>query len=123
MSIQKSFFGRLFSRKPKQAILPLQTTEGNIADPFAHFVPATPKETPRSTDEEHIDSLIEGSAPRKRCAYIPTNESPWAVISNTGEKWKFSGVFPTRAEARNLAKSYHQSGYKARVVRAIIPTR
>lgn len=106
MSTQKSFFARLFSRKPKQAVLPIA---------FGHMGPPL--------DHVRIQPNKLAETPRKRVPYIPTNESPWSVIVWRGKRWQFYGFRTTRDQARNLAGSLSRSGEPARVVRAIIPTR
>jgi len=100
-------FARLFSRKPwsrwsatvpPQYALPEQT-------------PATAKETPRK---------------RPTGFYIPTNESPWCIISHEKGRWIVAlyYIWGTRQEARMQARKYSIAyGVPTRVVRAIIPTR
>lgn len=106
MTTQKSFFTRLFSRKPKQAVLPLKPVAPINPDALVWENPPEVKE-----------------ATRKRVPYIPTNESPWAVIVWRGNRWQFYDTRSTRDQARNLAGSLSRAGEPARVVRAIIPTR
>ena len=93
---QKSFLTRWFSRKPKRAFIPLKIAPLTL--PF--IKPA-----------------------HKPCFYIPTEESPWAVIVWNKGKWEFESTRHTRAKARNLANLLSKAGQPARVVRAMIPTR
>jgi len=128
MNLQKhlpTFFSwyPYFSRKPKQAALPLKI---HSVEPWPDppiGTPATAKETPRMSDEAHIDRFITDSEPRKRTAYIPTNESPWAIIVWYQGKWEFYAIRPTRKEGRALVKQLEYRGKPARVVRVIVPTR
>jgi len=111
MNIKKHIptFARWFASKPKQAVLPLQTADNTTTGPAYSFVLSQAKETPR-----------------KRCAYIPTGESPWLVISKEKGKWIVAlyYIWGTREEARTQASAY-SAAYKVqtRVVRPLIPTR
>lgn len=61
--------------------------------------------------------------PNARCAYIPTDESPWGVIVWQGGKWAFHSTRSTRNMARLHAGSICRAGFPAKVVRLIVPTR
>lgn len=86
-------------------------------------MPVEAKETPRICD---LIPMPPVKPPRYRVPYIPTSESPWAVISYEKGRWRIAlyYVWATRKEARKEAHAYSAlNRVRTRVVRAIIPTR
>lgn len=102
----KNILNSLISRKPKQASLPLKPPHPINPPNLVWENPPEAKETPR-----------------KRVPYIPTSESPWAVIAFRRGKWVFEEAQFTRWNARQSAKLLRTAGRQARVVRLIVPTR
>lgn len=90
----------------------------------ASETPAKAKETPLS--EQLYWPSTKLKTPRKRVPYIPTNESPWGIISYEQGKWRVAlyYVWATREAAREEARKYSKSfNVRTRVVRLIVPTR
>jgi len=120
MSTQKSFLTRLFSRKPKQAALPL-TEEKLIKSDFGTWTEWSDSPVVVAQTE----AIASKHSPRKRVAYIPTNESPWVFIYRAHGAWRIGVyyLYSSRAEARKDAAIYSKHHHvRTRVVRAIIPT-
>ncbi len=117
MNIKKHIptFARWFSLNPQpSAVDELIETIRNNAEGLYRVEIST--ETPAIAKE----------TPRKRCTYIPTNESPWCVLRYSYGKWilGFHELFDTREQARDEAKQLAENlNCKTRVVRLIVPTR
>lgn len=105
MNLQKHIptFARWFQRKHKQ----VTASAGLPTVKLEPWWPQTALKTVRKRTPSY---------------YIPTKESPWAVISLRGGRWTFEAAYYTREAARR-AIAFYKDGIKRRVVRAIIPTR
>lgn len=141
MSTQKSFLARLFSRKPKQASLPLEQQIESVLKsapelkgiPILQAAPKMPHCRLIGDSLWQVSTTTETPAeaketPRKRVPsyYIPTEESPWIIISHENGKWVIAlyYIWKTRAGARTQARAYSAAyNVRTRVVRAIVPTR